>query len=225
MREKERHNATTSAHTIADEREGAEGLCFVLSSRRTNKRAEVGGECRLNLVTMKQRAAKKKQTKKVKAAKRKQKEAKKQRAAAAAGGGGGIGGGGDDKDGDVAMDAEVAAADEEVAIAEAEAEAQQAKPSGRAAHALKVQARRALKTKLESLKGARQKIAKKNVQLKPERKAISKRIKGLMAGGRAGAGDAAELLAAAQNLPDDDDDDDDEWEEYDGADDDVEMAA
>lgn len=157
---------------------------------------------------MKQRAAKKKQTKKVKAAKRKQKEARK-RAAAAGEGGGGDGG---DKDGDVAMDAEVAAADEAVAAAEAEA---QAKPAGRAAHALKVQARRALKTKLEGLKGARQKIAKKNVHLKPERKAISRRIKGLL------AGDDAELAAVARDLPDDDD----EWEEYDAGDGDVEMAA
>uniref|UniRef100_A0A7S0XB10 Uncharacterized protein n=1 Tax=Mantoniella antarctica TaxID=81844 RepID=A0A7S0XB10_9CHLO len=116
------------------------------------------------------------------------------------------------------MDAEVVAADEAVVIAEAEAEA---KPAGRAAHALKVQARRTLKTKLEGLKGARLKIAKRNVQLKPERKAMSKRIKGLLAS-RNGAGDAAELAAAALDVPDEDDD---EWEEYDGADDDVEMAA
>jgi hypothetical protein len=169
---------------------------------------------------MKQRAAKKKQTKKVTVAKRKQTEAKKKLAAAAAGGDGTAAGG--NADGDVAMDAEVAAAaaDEDVAIAEAEADA---KPAGRAAHALKVQARRALKSKIESLKGSRQKIAKKNLSLKPERKAISRHIKGLLKG-RAGAGDAAELAAAAAGgLPDDDD----EWEEmpYGGGDDDVEMAA
>ena len=160
---------------------------------------------------MKQRSSKKKQTKKVKAAKRKQAAAKKARKEAAGGGGG------DDRDGDVEMNAACAAADEEVAMAEREAEA---KPTGRAAHALKVQARRALKAKLEGLKDKRQKIAKKNVHLKPERKAISKRIKGLLTG-MAAAGDAEELAAVAKDLPDDDDDD--EWEECDG-DGDVAMA-
>ena len=139
----------------------------------------------LHLRPMKQRAAKKKQTKKVKAAKAKAKAAR--RAAAAAEG---------DKDGDVGMD--VAAADEDVMIAEAEAEA---KPTGRAAHALRVQARRALKTKLSSLKNARQKIAKKNLSLKPERKAIGAAIKGLLSG--------QELAAAAADAPEDDD----EWDE------------
>ena len=88
-------------------------------------------------------------------------------------------------------------------IAEAEAEA---KPKGRAAHALRVQARRALKTKLSALKNARQKIAKKNLSLKPERKAIGAAIKGLLSG--------QELAAAAADAPEDDDD----WDE------DVQMA-
>ena len=144
----------------------------------------------LHLRPMKQRASKKRQTKKVKAAKAKAKAAR--RAAAAAEG---------DKDGDVGMD--VAAADEDVMIAEAEAEA---KPKGRAAHALRVQARRALKTKLSALKNARQKIAKKNLSLKPERKASGAAIKALLSG--------QELAAAAADAPEDDDD----WDE------DVQMA-
>lgn len=143
---------------------------------------------------MKQRAAKKKQTKKVKAAKAKAKAAR--RAAAA----------GDD----VAMDA-VANADADVEIAEADSDA---KPAGRAAHALKVQARRALKLKIDNLKGKRSKIAKRDIGNKPTRKALSSTLKGLLATKKHSGDDAAELLAAA-NAPEDDDD----------CEEDVEMAA
>ena len=139
---------------------------------------------------MKQRAAKKKQTKKVRAAKAKAKAAR--RAAA-------------DADGDVAMDAEVRAADADVDIAEAEAEA---KPSGRAARALKVQARRALKAKLSDLRARRQKIAKRDVALKTTRKLIGAKIKRLVKGDDADAPPAAAV-----------EDSDLEWEEED-----VDMA-
>jgi hypothetical protein len=148
---------------------------------------------------MKQRAAKKKQTKKVKAAKAKAKAARRAAASGAAGD-------------DVAMGDAVARADEDVKIVEADADA---KPAGRAAHALKVQARRALKLKIDNLKGARSKIAKRDIGNKSTRKALSSNIKKLLTVGKASANDAAELLAAAADVPEDDDD----WEE------DVEMAA
>lgn len=148
---------------------------------------------------MKQRAAKKKQTKKVKAAKAKAKAARRAAASGAAGD-------------DVAMGDAVARADEDVKIVEAEADA---KPAGRAAHALKVQARRALKLKIDNLKGARSKIAKRDIGNKSTRKALSSNIKKLLTVGKASANDARELLAAAADVPEDDDD----WEE------DVEMAA
>lgn len=148
---------------------------------------------------MKQRAAKKKQTKKVKAAKAKAKAARRAAASGAAGD-------------DVAMGDAVARADEDVKIAEAQSDA---KPAGRAAHALKVQARRALKLKIDNLKGARSKIAKRDIGNKSTRKALSSNIKKLLTVGKASANDAEELLAAAANAPDDDDD----WEE------DIEMAA
>ena len=147
---------------------------------------------------MKQRAAKKKQTKKVKAAKAKAKAARRAAASGAAGD-------------DVAMGDAVARADEDVKIVEADADS---KPAGRAAHALKVQARRALKLKIDNLKGARSKIAKRDIGNKSTRKALSSNIKKLLTVGKASANDAEELLAAAANAPDDDD-----WEE------DIEMAA
>ena len=113
---------------------------------------------------MKQRAAKKKQTKKVKAAKAKAKAARRAAASGAAGD-------------DVAMGDAVARADEDVKIAEAQSDA---KPAGRAAHALKVQARRALKLKIDNLKGARSKIAKRDIGNKSTRKALSSNIKKLL---------------------------------------------
>lgn len=144
---------------------------------------------------MKQRATKKKQTKKVKVAKAKAKEAR--RAAAA----------GDD----VAMDA-VANADEDVKLAQ-KAEESETKPVGRAVHALKVQARRALKVKIDTLKGKRSRIAKRDIGNKTTRKALSSSIKGLLHTKKAKGDDARALFDAAANGSDDD-----EWEE------DVEMA-
>ena len=158
---------------------------------------------------MKIRAAKKKQNKKVKAAKARAKHAREQRKAAA---------GNQGDDGDDAMadaDAEVNAADEDVAIAEADSE--RPKLSGRAARALAVQARRQLKQKLGQLKDQRQKIAKKSIARRDERKALGAKIKAAFAVSKNNKGDAEALLQAADNLPDDDDNDD--W-----ADDDVEMA-
>ena len=98
-----------------------------------------------------------------------------------------------------------AAADADVDIAEAEAEA---KPSGRAARALKVQARRALKAKLSDLRARRQKIAKRDVALKTTRKLIGAKIKRLVKGDDADAPPAAAV-----------EDSDLEWEEED-----VDMA-
>ena len=159
---------------------------------------------------MKIRAAKKKQNKKVKAAKARAKHAREQRKAAA---------GNQGDDGDDAMadaDAEVNAADEDVAIAEADSE--RPKLSGRAARALAVQARRQLKQKLGQLKDQRQKIAKKSIARRDERKALGAKIKAAFAVSKNNKGDAEALLQAADNLPDDDDNDD--WAD----DDDVEMA-
>ena len=96
---------------------------------------------------MKQRAASKAQKK----AAKKRSAAKKNNATTGKG----------DADGNV----EMGVVDEEVAVVE-EGEP---RTTGRQAHALKVQARRALKTKLTDLKAKRQKIAKKNVVSKPER--------------------------------------------------------
>ena len=101
---------------------------------------------------MKQRAVKKKQTRKVKAAKKRQREAaraaKEARDPTTANGGAPR-----DGDGDVAMaaaDATLASAREDVKLAEKEASTSGG--GGRAAHALKVQARRALKHKIAGLR-------------------------------------------------------------------------
>ena len=160
---------------------------------------------------MKNRAAKKKQNKKVKAAKARARHAKEQRKKAAAG----AGRDGDDHEMDAA-DAEVNAADEDLAIAEADSE--NPKLSGRAARALAVQARRTLKHKLSQLKDQRQKIAKKSIARRDERKALGAKIKAAFQVSKNSTGDAEALLRAAEDLPDDDDDDDN-W-----ADEDVEMA-
>lgn len=161
---------------------------------------------------MKIRAAKKKQNKKVKAAKARAKHAREQRKKAAAG----AGRDGDDDHEMDAADAEVNAADEDVAIAEAVSE--NPKLSGRAARALAVQARRTLKQKLSQLKDQRQKIAKKSIARRDERKALGAKIKAAFQVSKNNSGDADALLRAAEDLPDDDDDDDN-W-----ADEDVEMA-
>ena len=161
---------------------------------------------------MKIRAAKKKQNKKVKAAKARAKHAREQRKKAAAG----AGRDGDDDHEMDAADAEVNAADEDVAIAEAVSE--NPKLSGRAARALAVQARRTLKQKLSQLKDQRQKIAKKSIARRDERKALGAKIKAAVQVSKNSTGDAEALLRAAEDLPDDDDDDDN-W-----ADEDVEMA-
>ena len=105
---------------------------------------------------------------------------------------------------------------EDVAIAEADSE--RPKLSGRAARALAVQARRQLKQKLGQLKDQRQKIAKKSIARRDERKALGAKIKAAFAVSKNNKGDAEAVLQAVDNLPDDDDDNDD-W-----ADDDVEMA-
>ena len=160
---------------------------------------------------MKIRAAKKKQNKKVKAAKARAKHAREQRKKAAAG----AGRDGDDDHEMDAADAEVNAADEDVAIAEAASE--NPKLSGRAARALAVQARRTLKQKLSQLKDQRQKIAKKSIARRDERKALGAKIKAAFQVSKNSTGDAEALLRAAEDLPDDDDDDN--W-----ADEDVEMA-
>ncbi len=83
----------------------------------------------------------------------------------------------------------------------------------RAAHALKVQARRALKVKIDTLKGKRSRIAKRDIGNKTTRKALSSSIKGLLHTKKAKGDDARALFDAAANGSDDD-----EWEE------DVEMA-
>jgi len=176
--------------------------CALVGSRKVAAAADRSSysEALVTPVPMKQRAAKKKQTKKVKAAKAKAKAARRAAASGAAGD-------------DVAMGDAVARADDDVKIAEAQSEA---KPAGRATHALKVQARRALKLKIDGLKGARSKIAKRDIGNKPTRKALSSNIKKLLSVGKASKDDAAELLAAAADAPEEEDDD---WEE------DVDMAA
>ena len=81
------------------------------------------------------------------------------------------------------------------------AEAQSgAKPAGRAAHALKVQARRALKLKIDNLKGARSKIAKRDIRNKSTRRRFLEHQEAAHRG--KAANDAEELLAAAANAPD-----------------------
>ena len=177
---------------------GVARATFATTTKTSRRSRNTAATFRGAAFPMKQRAAKKKQTKKVKAAKAKAKAARRAAASGAAGD-------------DVAMGDAVARADEDVKIAEA----QSAKPAGRAAHALKVQARRALKLKIDNLKGARSKIAKRDIGNKSTRKALSSNIKKLLTVGKASANDAEELLAAAANAPEDDDD----WEE------DVEMAA
>lgn len=178
---------------------GAARARFATTTKTSRRSRNTAATFRGAAFPMKQRAAKKKQTKKVKAAKAKAKAARRAAASGAAGD-------------DVAMGDAVARADEDVKIAEAQSDA---KPAGRAAHALKVQARRALKLKIDNLKGARSKIAKRDIGNKSTRKALSSNIKKLLTVGKASANDAEELLAAAANAPDDDDD----WEE------DIEMAA
>ena len=168
---------------------------FATTTKTSRRSRNTAATFRGAAFPMKQRAAKKKQTKKVKAAKAKAKAARRAAASGAAGD-------------DVAMGDAVARADEDVKIAEAQSGA---KLAGRAAHALKVQARRALKLKIDNLKGARSKIAKRDIGNKSTR-ALSSNIKKLLMG-KASANDAEELLAAAANAPDDDD-----WEE------DIEMA-
>ena len=83
--------------------------------------------------------------------------------------------------------------------------------------ALAVQARRTLKQKLSQLKDQRQKIAKKSIARRDERKALGAKIKAAFQVSKNSTGDAEALLRAAEDLPDDDDDDN--W-----ADEDVEMA-
>ena len=178
---------------------GVARATFATTTKTSRRSRNTAATFRGAAFPMKQRAAKKKQTKKVKAAKAKAKAARRAAASGAAGD-------------DVAMGDAVARADEDVKIAEAQSDA---KPAGRAAHALKVQARRALKLKIDNLKGARSKIAKRDIGNKSTRKALSSNIKKLLTVGKASANDAAELLAAAADVPEDDDD----WEE------DVEMAA
>ena len=127
---------------------------------------------------MKQRAVKKKQTRKVKAAKKRQREAaraaKEARDPTTANGGAPR-----DGDGDVAMaaaDATLAAAREDVKLAEKEASTSGG--GGRAAHALKVQARRALKHKIAGLR----RVLLTLVPVRPRRRGARRSLRTLSPG-------------------------------------------
>jgi hypothetical protein len=129
---------------------------------------------------MKQRAVKKKQTRKVKAAKKRQREAaraaKEARDPTTANGGAPR-----DGDGDVAMaaaDATLAAAREDVKLAEKEASTSGG--GGRAAHALKVQARRALKHKIAGLR----RVLLTLVPVRPRRRGARRSLRTLSPGAR-----------------------------------------